>query len=42
MKHHFSASYTTEVERNVLQAALGGTALQPVQQSLEGNGVELF
>jgi hypothetical protein len=42
MKHQFSASYTTEVERNVLQAALGGTALQPVQQSLEGNGVELF
>jgi hypothetical protein len=42
MKRYFSASYTTEVERQVLQAALGGTALPPLQQSLEGNGVELF
>jgi hypothetical protein len=38
----FSASYTTEVERTVLRAALGRATLPPVQQSLEGNGVELF
>jgi hypothetical protein len=42
MMEHFSDSYTTEVEREVLQAALSGTALAPVRQSLEGNGVELF
>lgn len=39
---HFSASYTTEIEREVLRAALGRAALPAAQQSLEGNGVELF
>jgi hypothetical protein len=42
IKQHFSASYTTEIEREVLRVALGGTALPPAQQMLEGNGVELF
>ena len=42
IRQQFSASYTTEVEREVLDAALGGTALPPPQPSLEGNGVELF
>lgn len=42
MKRHFSTTYTTEMEREVLRVALGGTALPPVQQTLEGNGVELF
>jgi hypothetical protein len=42
MKQHFSASYTTEIEREVLRVALGGTALPPAQQALQGNGVELF
>lgn len=38
----FAASYTTEVERRVLRAALGGTVLPLPQQSLAGNTVELF
>ncbi len=38
----FSAFYTTEVERRVLQAALAGAALPAAQQSLAGNSVELF
>jgi hypothetical protein len=38
----FSASYTTEMERDVLQAALHGTALPVVQQTFAGNDVELF
>lgn len=42
VEQHFSASYTTEIEREVLRVALGGTALPPAQQTLEGNGVELF
>ena len=42
IRQQFSASYTTEVEREVLRAALGGTAPPPMQLSLEGNGVELF
>ncbi len=39
----FSASYTTDMERKVLRAALHGGAL-PVaaQQAFEGNSVELF
>ena len=42
LKQRYSASYTTETEREVLRVALGGTALPPVQPALEGNGVELF
>jgi hypothetical protein len=38
----FSASYTTEMERDVLQAALHGTAVPVAQQSFAGNSVELF
>lgn len=38
----FSASYTTATEREVLQAALHGTPPPVVQQSFEGNSVELF
>jgi hypothetical protein len=41
-KQHFSASYTTEIEREVLRVALGGTALPQARQALEVNGVELF
>lgn len=42
LKQHFSASYTTEMEREVLRVALGGTPLPPLRPTLEGNGVELF
>jgi hypothetical protein len=42
LKQHFSASYTTETEREVLRVALGGTPLPLVETALEGNGVELF
>ncbi len=38
----FSASYTTELERDVLRAALHGTALPVAQPTLAGNSVELF
>lgn len=38
----FSGSYTTEVERDVLQAALRGAALPLAQQTFAGNSVELF
>jgi hypothetical protein len=38
----FSASYTTEMEREVLRAALCGGPLPAMQQNLEGNSVELF
>jgi hypothetical protein len=38
----FSASYTTQVERDVLHAALHGTAPPLLQQDLGGNGIELF
>jgi hypothetical protein len=38
----FSASYTTEMERVVLQAALGGKALPIAQSEFAGNSVELF
>jgi methyl-accepting chemotaxis protein len=38
----FSESYTTEMEREVLRAALSGAPLPVAQQSLEGNSVELF
>jgi hypothetical protein len=42
LKQHYSASYTTETEREVLRVALGGTALPPAQPALQGNEVELF
>ncbi len=38
----FSASYTTEMERKVLRAALRGTELPVAQQTFAGNDVELF
>jgi hypothetical protein len=38
----FSASYTTEMEREVLHAALRGTDLPAAQPTLAGNSVELF
>ena len=38
----FSAAYTTAVERDVLSAALHGTAIPIAQQSFEGNSIELF
>jgi hypothetical protein len=38
----FSASYTTEIERKVLNAALRGTPLPVAQEAFAGNSVELF
>ena len=38
----FSGFYTTEIEREVMQAALHGTALPVLEQSFAGNEVELF
>jgi len=38
----FSAKYTTEVEREILRAALHGTAIPLAQQSFGGNSIELF
>lgn len=38
----FSSSYTTEMERQVLRAALAGEPLPAAQQTFEGNSVELF
>jgi hypothetical protein len=38
----FSASYTTEVERNVMCAALYGAPMPVLEQSFAGNDVELF
>jgi len=38
----YSASYTTEMERDVLRAALHGTELPVAQQTFAGNDVELF
>jgi transcription antitermination factor NusG len=38
----FSASYTTEMERDVLRAALRGSDLPVAQQTFAGNDVELF
>ncbi len=38
----FAASYTTEMEREVLRAALAGKALPVAQQTFAGNSVELF
>lgn len=38
----FFASYTTEIEREVLRAALLGAPLPTAQQNLAGNDVEIF
>ena len=38
----FSASYSTEMERAVLQAALGGKTVPVAQPTFAGNSVELF
>lgn len=38
----FSELYTTEIEREVLRAALHGTPMPVLQQSIAGNDVELF
>jgi chromosome segregation ATPase len=38
----FSAFYTTEIERDVLRAALCGTAVPVAEHNLAGNDVELF
>lgn len=38
----FSASYTTEMEREVMHAALRGVMLPIAQQTFGGNSVELF
>jgi hypothetical protein len=42
VEHLFSAAYTTEVERDVLRAALHGTAIPLAQQAFGGNNIELF
>lgn len=41
-EERFSASYTTEIERHLLRAALYGTPVPEVEQNLAGNDVELF
>ena len=38
----FSASYTTEMERDVLRAALGAKAMPVIQPTFAGNSIELF
>jgi hypothetical protein len=42
MERRFSASYTTEMERDILRAALRGEPLPMPPQSFAGNEVELF
>jgi hypothetical protein len=42
VEQRFSANYTTEMERAVLRAALGGGPMPVGQQSFGGNSVELF
>ena len=42
MEERFGSSYTTEMERRVLRAALEGAPLPAAGESLGGNGVELF
>jgi len=42
VEHLFSAMYTTEMERAVLHAALGGKAMPAAQSTFAGNSVELF
>ncbi len=38
----FGPLYTTEIERDVMRAALHGTAMPVLQESFAGNSVELF
>jgi len=38
----FSAGYTTEIERAVMQSAIHGTRLPEITQSFAGNAAELF
>jgi hypothetical protein len=38
----YAASYTTEMEREVMRAALRGMPLPGAKALLEGNSVELF
>jgi hypothetical protein len=42
VEKRFSSSYTTEMERVVLRAALAGGPLPVAQQNFAGNSVELF
>jgi hypothetical protein len=42
MEEEFSAPYTTEIEREVLRAALCGGPLPVAEQNLAGNDCELF
>ena len=42
MESRYAGSYTTEIEREVLRAALRGAPLPQLQQNLSGNDVELF
>jgi len=42
IENQFSASYTTQTERDVLRAAIYGDAISVVQHSSIGNSVELF
>lgn len=42
LEQRFGVSYTTEMERAVLRAALAGGPLPAAQQSFAGNSVELF
>jgi hypothetical protein len=42
VERRFSAGYTTEMEREVLRAALRGGPLPTAASSFAGNGVELF
>jgi hypothetical protein len=42
IERFFSASYTTQAEREVLRSALSGTVFSGMSQYATGNGVELF
>jgi hypothetical protein len=42
VERQFGALYTTEMERDILRAALDGGPLPAAQQSFAGNSVELF
>jgi hypothetical protein len=42
VERQFAASYTTEMEREVMLAALNGAPLPVTQQAFAGNSVELF
>jgi hypothetical protein len=42
MEELFSASYTTEMERDILRAAIRGLPVPRIQETVTGNTVELF